>query len=420
VLTCFGMTHRDAPLDVRERLSIGGDDVAPLVKRASRELGPAAILSTCGRLELYVVGEIGRDALIRTLSESAGLPSRLVAEHFDVVRDGDVVRHLFGVAAGIDSMILGEPEILSQVRAAHAIACDVGAADSLIDELFVSAIRAGRRARSTTGIAQQALSISSIAAFEAVARHDRHEGMQALVIGAGEAGRCAAEALVDRGVRDLTIANRTFEHAGDLARGLSARAIPFERLRDELACADVAIAASGSVEPIVGFDDLEPIARGREERPLLIVDIAVPRDFEPRVARLPNVVYLDLEDLRAISERNGSARKAELPKARAIVEEEAQRFEGWLRLREVIPTITALTEKAEHIRRAQLRKTLRTLGPSAEVEDRVEALTRALVKRILHHPIMAIRHPDYGEEHARAVQALFNLGEPAPIAADDP
>jgi glutamyl-tRNA reductase len=367
VLTCFGMTHRDAPLDVRERLSIGGDDVAPLVKRASRELGPAAILSTCGRLELYVVGEIGRDALIRTLSESAGLPSRLVAEHFDVVRDGDVVRHLFGVAAGIDSMILGEPEILSQVRAAHAIACDVGAADSLIDELFVSAIRAGRRARSTTGIAQQALSISSIAAFEAVARHD-----------------------------------------------------PFERLRDELACADVAIAASGSVEPIVGFDDLEPIARGREERPLLIVDIAVPRDFEPRVARLPNVVYLDLEDLRAISERNGSARKAELPKARAIVEEEAQRFEGWLRLREVIPTITALTEKAEHIRRAQLRKTLRTLGPSAEVEDRVEALTRALVKRILHHPIMAIRHPDYGEEHARAVQALFNLGEPAPIAADDP
>ncbi len=419
MLTLLGLSHRHAPLDVRERLAVATDDLPALMQRLPAHLGAGAIVATCNRFELYVSGDRSRDEMIDFLVAEAGFDRALAAEHFEDLRDEDAVRHLYSVASGIDSMVLGEPEILGQVRGAFSMMVRAGAEDALLSRLFHTAVRAGRRARADTGVGRHALSLSSIAVQETTALHPDLERARVLVLGAGEAGRQAAESLVDRGVAGVTVVNRTFARAEALAADLGGFAVPFEQLAAAVAEADVVIAASGSPQHLIECEQVAEVMRGRPDRPLLIVDIALPRDIDPAVRELTGVVYRDLDDLQAISERNARARQAEVASVREIVHEEAARFMQWWRTLEVVPTIAALTERAERLREQQLAKTLRTLDASPEVRDQLESLTRAIVKQLLHDPISTLRQRGDRDEYVHAVRKLFRLDEPIADGVDE-
>src|SRR5688572_15023088 len=245
MLTLVGTSHRDAPLDIREQLAVGVDDVAALLDQLRARFGACAVLNTCNRFEVYLAGEHERDEVIDFVAAQSGIDVTLARGYFRLQRDIDAVEHLYAVAAGVESMVIGEPEILGQVRAAFSASVATGVDDALLSRLFHTAIRVGRRARVETGIGRHALSVSSIAVHEALALHSQLVRAKVLVIGAGDAGRAAAEGLIDRGATDVTVVNRTPERAEALAGDLRGRVVPFAALLEAIAAADVVVTASG-------------------------------------------------------------------------------------------------------------------------------------------------------------------------------
>lgn len=416
MLTMVGVSHHDAPLEVRERLAIPADAVPASLEALARILGPAVILSTCNRSEVYLSGAFTLDDVVAVLEGVAGIDSALARGHLRVRRDLEAVQHLFEVAAGVDSMVLGEPEILGQVRGAFSLSTAAGSDDAVLSRLFHLAIRVGRRARAETGISRHAISLSSVAVHEALAHHPDVSRTNVLVLGAGEAGRAAAEALVDRGVARVAVINRTLAHAEALAADLGGTARPFDGLVDALAEADVVIAATGAAGHVVTCADLEAALRLRHERmasgPLLVFDIAVPRDFEAEARTLPGAAYRDLDDLQRVSEANGAARGAEVDAVRGLVDIEAARFAAWWRQLTVLPTIAAITERAEDMRAEQVKRTLQALGSDFTGEDlhqHLEALTRSLVRQLLHDPISTLRRRGDRDDYVAAARTLFGL-----------
>ncbi|MCH8963733.1 MAG: glutamyl-tRNA reductase [Planctomycetes bacterium] len=418
MLTLLGLSHRHAPLDVRERLAVASDDLPALMQRLPAHLGAGAILATCNRLEVYLPGSHDREQVLDFLAEEGGTDRELAGDYFQYLRDGEAVSHLYSVAAGIDSMILGESEILGQVRDAFSATVAAGADDAVLSRLFHTAIRVGRRARAETDIGHHAISISSIAAQQARTLHPDVERATVLVLGAGEAGRVAAEALVDRGVGDVLVANRTASRAEGLAAALGGRAVPFDRLVDALAESDVVIAASGSPDHLINRQQLVEAMARRDGKPLVAIDIGLPRDFDPAVRDVPGVIYRDLDDLQAIAAEHFRAREAEVDGVRAIVAQETQRFVDWWDQLQVVPTVAALTERAEQFRRREVAKSLRRLDLSQGQEEQLETLTKALVKQILHDPISTLRERGDRDLYVDAVRTLFHLDEP-PARDDD-
>jgi len=421
MLTLVGTSHRDAPLEVREHLAVGADDVPVLLDQLHARFGACAVLNTCNRFEVYLVGDHEREDVTGFVASQAGLDANLARGYFRTWRDVEAVEHIYGVAAGIESMVIGEPEILGQVRQAFSVSVATGVDDALLSRLFHTAIRVGRRARVETGIGRHALSVSSIAVHEALMLYGNLEQAKVLVIGAGDAARQAAEGLIDRGASDVKVANRTGERAEALASDLGGRVVQFAALLEAVADADIVVTASGSAEHLVVRPDLEAALQSRGERPLLVIDIAMPRDFDPDVRSLPRVVYRDLDDFQRISERNGEARASEVEAVRTIVRTEAERFRDWWELLEVVPTIAELTERAERMRLEQLERTLRTLRPTEDVRQQLDALTRALVRQILHDPIRTLRQRGDRDEYVSLARSLFGLDDPtAPVPTTDP
>ncbi len=418
MITQAGISHRSAPLEVRERLTIPAERVPDVLARVRRRFGAGSLLSTCNRFELYLAGEFERDDVVGFLADEFGADDEDVDGHFQIRYGPDAVRHLYGVASGIDSMVIGETEILGQVRAAFSATVAAGADDALLSRLFHTAIRTGRRARAETEIGRHALSVSSIAVQQARALFPRLEAATVLVIGAGEAGRLSAQSLVEQGVRDVVVVNRTLERAESLAAELGGAALPFERLGDALASAHVVLASTGAPETLVDADALRAaLARREGAVPLLIVDIGVPRDFNPAVRGLPGVTYQDLDDLQAIADTNAARREGEVGRVRELVDVETGHFLEWWEQLQVIPTISALTDRAEALRRAEVAKTLRRLrvedGDRAHVEELFDALSKAVVKQILHDPITALRERGDRDVYVEATRRLFGLDDAA-------
>lgn len=413
VITLAGLSHHTAPLDIRERLAVPGDDVPAFLRAADARFGRgAALLSTCNRLELYVGGDQEAGAMRAFMGEQLGVPG-LVERHVLVERSTDAIRHLYGVASGIDSMILGETEVLGQVRSAFSATVRAQTDDVVISRLFHTALRAGRRARTETTISTRALSVSSIAAQQAKALFPDLRSTTVLVIGAGEAGRLAAQAIVAQGAGRVTVTNRTAERATGLATEFGGSAVPFEQLPQALASTQIVIAASGAPEALVSIETLRRVMAQRDGHPLLIVDIGVPRDFEPGVRRLPGVTYYDLDDLQAVADRNAEARRSEVDAVKQIIDEETRKFVVWAASQQVQPTVTALAERAEATRRAELAKTLRRLRANgaqrAEFEELADTLTKALVKQLLADPINVLRERGDLNFTLEAARALFRL-----------
>ncbi|MEX2374279.1 MAG: glutamyl-tRNA reductase [Dehalococcoidia bacterium] len=423
MITYAGLSHRTAPLAIREQLTVPEESTVPLLQAAHARFGRgAALLTTCNRLELYVGGEHEDGAIHGFLMEQLDTDRATVERYIRTHRHLDAVRHLYTVASGVDSMVLGETEVLGQVRSAFSTTVNAGTDDIVISRLFHTALRTGRRARTETAISERALSVSSIAAQQARAIFPGLTDASVLVIGAGEAGRLAAQAIVAQGAHDVVVTNRTAARADGLATELGGRAEPFEALPRALAAAHIVISAVGADEPVVPLSMLRAAMAQREGEPLLVIDIGLPRDFEPGTAEVPGVQYFDLDDLSAVADENAAARQAEVNAVQMIVHEEAQKFATWASTLQVQPTIAEIAARAETIRQGEVAKTLRRLRGNDDERERFEALaetlTRAVVKQLLADPIHVLRERGDLNFTLEAARTLFRLDPHETLSPD--
>jgi glutamyl-tRNA reductase len=411
----IGVNHRSGPLSVLERLAIAPDAVAKAVVGLSRRdnLREVAVLSTCNRTEVYAVAERfhGAYADIRDfLCELGSLAADELHPYLYSQYDDAAARHLFEVAAGLDSAVLGESEILGQVRVAWQVGSDEGGVRSTLDLLFRQALRVGKRARAETAIGRGTASISHAAVEMVADRLGSLHGRRVLVVGAGEMGVGVATALARAGAGSIVVCNRTVVRGAALAEQVGGTAIGLDHLRDALATCDVVVACTASGESVVTLEDVEAVAR---DVPLLIVDIAVPRSVARSVAGVDGVTVLDLDDLRDWADRGLALRAAETARVRAIVGEELERFSLELTARQAAPLVTALHAKAEELRTSELVRFDGRLASLDESQrEAVDALTRTIVAKLLHGPSVRLRHDagtPQGERNAAAVSDLFGL-----------
>jgi glutamyl-tRNA reductase len=416
----IGVSHRTAPLSLLEKFAVDGERRAKYLDAllACDHVSEAVILSTCHRTEIWVVAEKFHGAFgdVRdVLCDLTYLPPDAFAEHLTSEYDTDAVRHLFEVAAGLQSVVVGEHEILGQVADAWESARVAGATGPALNLLFRHAVEVGKRARTETGIARSVTSVSHAAVVMASERLGSLSGAHVSVLGAGAMGRGMVDLLADHGVGDVTVVNRSPERAAELAATTGGRGVGLDHLGAELATTDVLFTSTGSVEPIIGVADVAPAlaARADRARELLIVDIAVPRDVDPAVGELDGVTLLDMDALQAFADRGLSERRREVPAVRAIVEEELARYEAARSSREVAPLVTELHQWADGVRTAELerhRARLADLDPATR--DAVESLTRGLVAKLLHSPTVAVKDASgtpRGERLASSLRDLFDL-----------
>lgn len=445
-----GANHRTAPLELLERMAVTGDRLPKLLHAldGAEDVSEVVVLATCNRTEVYLVAERFHGAYSQVrdfFGDLTFLPPDLFAESLYVHYDDQAVRHLFEVTAGLDSAVPGEHEILGQVRTAWDIARAEGTSRRGLNLLFRHALEVGKRARSETRIAHHVTSVSQAAVvmagerlFEAAAAAEDLEdpvveskcagtraanglaGRRALVVGAGSMARGMASFLADSGVAELVIANRTEARAEALAVTLadqsgsdSVRGVGLDALDTVLGDCDVLFCATDATEPVISAARLGDATDGRS-RPLLVVDVGMPRDVEPSAALLGAVELLDMDDVAALTEANLAARRAEADAVRTIVDEELVRFAGIVNAREVAPVVTALREQAEAVRRSELERfATRLEGLSAEQRDAVDALTKGLLAKLLHTPTVQLKDSagsSRGDRLADSVRDLFDLG----------
>lgn len=415
-LVCLGLSHRTAPVELRERLGSLAPGAAgcPAVEEH-------AALSTCYRVELYAYLADGvddaRGELIRVLADTHGVDRELLVDHLYVHGGEDVARHLSRVAAGLDSLVLGEAEILGQVGSAYERARQDGTVGPVLELLFRAAITAGRRARSETAIGANPATASSMAVSLADGALGGGIGeRRALVIGAGRIGLQTLKALARRGVSQVAVANRTPERAGEAGAPFGAQAYGLDRLEEALAWADVVVSATASELPVVHEDAVRAAMSARGERPLVLVDLAVPADVERTAADVPGVSLFDVDDLRAGLDGALTARLCEVPSVEEIVEEEVAAFGRRRRELEVEPLVAELRRRAEAVRAQELERALADLGDvDPATAERIEHLSRSLVKKLLHDPTVRLREragSGDADEVAAAVRELFDLAAP--------
>ena len=414
-----GLNHRTVPLDVLERMTVNDARLPKALYdlRTRPNLSEAVVLSTCNRTEIYAVAEKYHGAIddIRSfLTDLSGLNIEDFSDHVYAYHDDFAVSHLFKVASGLDSAVLGESEILGQVRSAVERAEEEGAAGSQLGRLFASALGVGRRARVETGIARGTTSVSQAAVAMATERLGSLEGRHILVLGAGEIGAGMAVALASTaGIGDILVANRTRTRGVALAARTGGRVVDFGELATALETVDVMLTSTGASETIIDTGDVEAVMAARGGRPLLIVDVAMPRDVDPGAGTIDGVTLLDMDDLRAFAESGIAERRREIASVQELVDEEVGRYFDVLAAREVAPLIAQLRERAEDVRTAELERfnaRLADLSPKERVA--VEALTRGIVNKLLHEPTVRLKDSPgtaKADRLADALRTLFGL-----------
>jgi glutamyl-tRNA reductase len=396
-LSLVGISHRHAPVEVRERVALDPKAAAALARELADGYGECVCLSTCNRTELYTAGD-GVDMRALEAIRSVG-GDEVVALSYRLA-DHAAALHLFRVAAGLDSLVPGEGEILGQVRAAY----EAGAPGPLLNRLFRDALHAGKKARAQTTIAESPASVSSAGAALAQQVFGDLTGRRVVIVGAGKVGELAARSLAARGAELVAVANRSEEHADELARRFGARAILLGQLGDELASADIAIACTSAPGFLIRPSDV----RERKGHPLFLIDLAVPRDVDPAVNGIDACYLYDIDDLEAVVEASLSGRRREAERAEAIVAELAERFRGWQASLDVVPTIASLRARAEAIRSAELSKA----KLSDEERATVESITAQIVNKLLHLPTVRMKEAAAAADavlYADAVRHLFGL-----------
>ena len=415
-VTCVGLNHHTSPVEEREQLAFSADEMASAVARLGEALGGAVLLSTCNRTEVYATVPQGSDrtaaviALLNEIKDTSVDPSRFYSHQHSAA-----IRHLFRVAAGIDSMVLRESQILGQVRDAMSAATQAGTLNGVLSRLFHTAVSAGKRARTETHIGRHAVSVGSAAVTLARKSLGDLAGRTVLVISAGSMGKLAARALAETGGAEVVLANRTLKRARELASeiGPAAQAVALGEIQDALSTADIVISGTAAEGFIVGPGDVAPVMIGRNGRGLLFIDIAVPRDIDPAVREIQGVHLLDIDDIEAVTASGLNGRVREVERVEAIIEDELSAFLDWWRSLDVVPVIAALRERAEEIRRREVE---RTLGRLPELDDasreRIEAMTTAIVKKMLNRPIARLKDGADKGLYMEALEDLFDLHPP--------
>jgi glutamyl-tRNA reductase len=417
-LLLVGLSHRTTPVELRERLdfSARGVDAALTALAGLPSHAEAAIISTCNRVELYVACddvEAARAGIERFVSDFHGVPAADLAPHLYSKLGQEAIRHLLRVAAGLDSLVVGEPQVLGQVKDAYNVAARVGSTGLLLNKLFQSAFAAGKRVRSETALSEGAVSVSYAAVALARKIFGDLKGRTVLVIGAGEMGKLTAIHMRAQGIQRLVIMSRTSKHAESLAATIGGSAMPWEALSTALAEADILITATGSSAPIVSRALVAQTMKARRQRPLFIIDIAVPRDVEAGAADLEEVFLYNIDDLQTVVQENISRRATEALRAERIVSEEVSRFTAWLNSRGAVPTVVALRQRFEAVRQSELRRLepkLSALPPEARA--RVDEITRLIVEKLLINPteqLKSISDADTVAAYSDALNRLFNL-----------
>ena len=418
-LLLVGISHRTAPVELRERVDFQARDLQAAL-RALAERGSAreaVVVSTCNRAEMYVACEAPeptRQDLLRFLSDYNDVAQADVAPHVYEASDVDAAKHLFRVAAGLDSLVVGEPQILGQVKEAHTVATEARTAGPVLNRLFHASFAVGKRVRSETGLGSGAVSVSYAAVALARKIFGDLGGRNVVVIGAGEMGKLTAIHMRAQDVRHITIVSRTMAHAARTAEAIGgASAAPWGDLDAVLAASDIVITATGAASPILTKAHIEGVMRPRRNRPLFIIDIAVPRDVEAAAGEIEQVFLYNIDDLQATVRENLARRASEVSRAESIVGEEVKKFEAWFKSRGAIPTVVALRERFESIRRAELERLdfkLASLPPEARA--RVDEITHLIVEKLLLTPteqLKSLGDADTVETYTEALTRLFGL-----------
>jgi glutamyl-tRNA reductase len=407
-LVLVGISHRTAPVEVRELVAVPPQAIGELARVLAGEDGEAVVLSTCNRTELYVAHDEPEVALERADAALAGLSTFADLPAYRL-HDAAAALHLFRVAGGLDSMVPGEGEILGQVRTAY----EAGATGPLLDRLFRQALHAGKKVRTETAIGESPASVSSAAAVLAAQVFDDLRGRRILVIGAGKISELTARSLASRGAEISFVANRTLDRAAELAKAFGGEPLPLDRVPEELVRADVVVSSTSAPGFVLDREAVANSLRARRGRPLFLIDLAVPRDLDPAIHELDGCYLYDIDDLEAVVAETVAGRRREAVRAEEIVAEEAERFRAWHASRDVVPAIASLRARAEEIREAELRKAESLLGRLDEGQrSAVESLTAQIVNKLLHLPTVRMKQAAAAADgviYADAVRHLFGL-----------
>jgi glutamyl-tRNA reductase len=426
-LLALGASHKTAPIALRERIALTEARVEPLLRELTGHdsIGEAVALSTCNRTELYLVARDpveAESAVLALLARRAGMrPTELLLGVYGL-RNCDAARHLYRVASGLDSMIVGEAEVQGQVKRAYETALAARTTGSMTNKLFRAALATGKRVRTETAISAGRASIASVAVDAARDALGDLAQRRVLILGAGETAELTAQALHDQGVTTMFVANRRRDRAIALAERFGGASGSFDALPGELARADIVVASTSSPHAILGAHELGLVTGERGGRPLLLIDLAVPRDIDPASSELPGVTLLDIDGLQAQVDRHISVRRVEARRAEGIVEEEIQAFAGWLGSLEVMPTLTALRSHGDAIvERVLGENDGRWEALTERDRKRVEALARAVANRLLHEPTVRVKGMDPDRRHARLqlLRELFGREDAAAEAEAD-
>ena len=422
----LGLNHHTAPVEIRERLAFPENDQPQALTRLLEEYGlsEAAILSTCNRSELYIAvdSDRGLESAQRFLADTRSIDVQQLQSHFYTLRDENAATHLFRVACGVDSLVLGESQILKQVRTALDTAQRNGSARLLLNELFQRSLRTGKRARSETDIGRGHLSISTAAVELAGQVFDDLESCHAMLLGAGEMGELTAQYLVDAEVASLRVANRTLARAEELARRFSGTAIEFDHLATHLAETDIVISSTSAPDFVVTPDILREAMKQRRGRPIFLIDIAVPRDIDPAVRDIDNVFLFDIDDLQQVVASNKQDREREIAKVQVIIEDELRDFLHWFNALGAGPLIRDMRQRAAQLQDVELQRWSGKLERlSAEDRQLVEGILRGYANKLLHEPLVQVRqfaNEDDGYIRLDTVRRLFDLDDPQRRPAD--
>lgn len=431
-IIALGLNHTTTSIQLRERLAYSEDQIRASLARLScgrvpSPLSEMVILSTCNRIEIYSTSnDLSFDTLEVFLSETRDVLVDEIRPHLYRLQDMDAVQHLFEVAAGLDSLVIGEPQILGQVTKALELARGQNTAGPILNRLFQSAIHTGKRARTETAISRNPASVSSLAASKAEKTIPTITEAQVVILGAGEMAELAVEALRKRGTNRILVVNRTLERAQSLVQRWDAQATTFENIDTALASADILISSTGAPHTLITHKMVKAAMNVRPDRPLVLIDIAVPRDIDPDVTDIPHVSLYDMDNLNDQLENSLAERMAEVPQVKAIVEDEVLSFAEYMQSLKMLPIIVDMRQQAETIRQSVLKKNLNKLPDLTDLErERIEAMTQALVKKILDAPTNCLRSEaasPRASEYAALARSLFNLSDkrkyPTSTAAD--
>jgi glutamyl-tRNA reductase len=417
-LLLVGTSHRVAPVELRECLAVELPRAAAFAERLAGD-GEAVVLSTCNRVCLYLVSdeaEAAREHVLRELAAVASRPPDALEPMLYTKVGDDAARHLLRVAAGLDSLIPGEAQILGQVKAAYEAADRAGAVGPTLHQLFRQALHAGKRVRHETAIGESPASVSSAAAELALRVFGELEHCRVLLIGAGKMGELAAANLIARGARSLVVVNRSLAPAQAVAERYGGRAVGLPALRDELGAADVVVSSTGASETVLGRADVAAAMRVRRGRPMFLIDIAVPRDLDPSINELDGCYLYDIDDLQRVVDEGLAARSGQLATAEAIIQQELEEFRAWQRSRDVVPAIVQLRRRAEQIRAGEHARLAARLDSLDDRQRRaVESLTAQIVNKLLHAPTVRLKEAaatPAGPAYVETLRELFGLDEP--------